>query len=80
MLQKFFFSFGNGRSSESGDLSDEGDAVVSDGESDESGNVSLVSFVEAFKQRATSGDVVLEIVSDGLTTTHKSALKREVEK
>jgi hypothetical protein len=40
----------------------------------------LVSFVEAFKQRATSGDVVLEIVSDGLTTTHKSALKREVEK
>ena len=80
VLQKFFFSFGDGRASESGDVSDEGDAVVSDGESDETGNVALVAFVETFKQRATSGDVVLEIVADGLTTTHKSSLKREAEK
>ena len=53
VMEEFGFSFANGIAAESGDVPDEGDAVMSDGE--ESGDVPLVAFVETVKQQVASG-------------------------
>ena len=53
VVEEFGFSFANGFTAESGDVPDEGDAVMSDGE--ESGDVPLVAFVETVKQQVASG-------------------------
>lgn len=50
MIEEFFFAFGDGISTEVGDGADEGDAIVSDGEGEETSNVPLVALVESLKQ------------------------------
>ena len=50
MIEEFFFAFGDGIPTEVGDMTDEGDPIVSNGEGEETSNVPLVTFVESSKQ------------------------------
>jgi hypothetical protein len=50
LIEKFLLTFGDGITSESHNIADEGDAVMSDSECEKSGNVPLVAFVETLKQ------------------------------
>jgi hypothetical protein len=49
VIEKFLFAFGDGITSESHDIDDEGNAIVSNGKGKKSGNVTLVTLVETLK-------------------------------
>jgi len=74
VVEEFGFSFANGITAESCDVSDESDAVMSDGEGEETGNVPLVAFVESVEQQPASRLVGGKVVLDGLTTSHGSSM------
>jgi len=50
MMENLLLAFANGISTETGNVTNESDAVVSDGEGEETGNVSPVALVETCKQ------------------------------
>jgi hypothetical protein len=50
VIDEFLFAFANGISTETGDVSDECDPIVSDGEGEETGDVALITFVKTLKQ------------------------------
>ena len=62
MIEEFRFAFANGISTETDNVTDEGDAVVSDGEGEETGNMPLIAFVETRKQQTARRLMIVEIV------------------
>jgi len=78
VIEEFLFAFGDGISTESDNVTNERDAIVSDGEGKESGNVPLVTFVEPFKKQLARRLRLLKIVLNRLCATHRFSLKSEI--
>jgi len=80
VIEEFRFACANGISTETDNVTDEGDAVVSDGEGEETSDVSLVALVETLKQQPARRLMIVEIVLNRLTATHDTSLKPKREK
>jgi len=78
IVEEFSLAFGDGIPIQSGEIADKGDTIMPDGEGEESGNVSLVAFVESLKQQSARGLVVSEIVLNHLGSTHGSSLMQKL--
>jgi len=70
VITKFFLAFGDGITCETEKVANEGNAIMSDGKGEESGDVATITFVETLEQQAASRVVGSKIVLNGLATTH----------